>query len=37
LERSLFVEGVAVAGESVEDLLGALVSGEGPGVVVSDG
>jgi hypothetical protein len=32
LERSLFVEGAAVAGESVEDLLGALVPGEGSGV-----
>jgi len=34
LERSLFVEGAAVAGESFEDLLGALVPGEGSGVVV---
>jgi hypothetical protein len=34
LERSLVVEGAAVAGESVEDLLGALVPGEGSGVVV---
>jgi hypothetical protein len=29
LERSPFVEGAAAAGESVEDLLGALVPGEG--------
>src|SRR6266487_4167632 len=34
LERSLFVEGAAVAGESVADLLGVLVPGEGSGVVV---
>src|SRR6266508_3256039 len=34
LERSLSVEGVAVAGESVEDLLRALVPGKGSGVVV---
>src|SRR6266487_2067957 len=34
LERSLFVEGAAVAGESAGDLLGALVPGEGSGVVV---
>jgi hypothetical protein len=34
LERSLFVEGAAVAGESDEDLLGALVPGKGSGVVV---
>jgi hypothetical protein len=34
LERSLFVERAAVAGESAGDLLGALVPGEGSGVIV---
>jgi hypothetical protein len=34
LERSPFVAGAAVVGESVEDLLGALVPGNGSGVVV---
>jgi hypothetical protein len=34
LKCSLFVEGAAVAGESVEDILGALVPGKGSGVVV---
>jgi len=32
LERSLFAERAAVADESVEDLLGALVPGEGSGL-----
>jgi hypothetical protein len=32
LERSLSVEGAAVAAESVVDLLGALVPGKGRGM-----
>jgi hypothetical protein len=34
LERWLVVEGAAGAGESVQDLLGALVPADGSGVVV---
>jgi hypothetical protein len=34
LKCSLFVEGAAVVGESVEDILGALVPGKGSEVVV---
>jgi hypothetical protein len=37
LERSLVVEGAAVAGVSVEDLLGAVVPGKGSGGCGSNG